>query len=203
MHKILLLILFGTVFQSISSEEINSENLFNFLNEKQFLEAKFTQTTYLNSRDRIIKGTIKATRGGLFKLDYLEPIQETISADKRFLYKLDIELEQLDIVPREEYFKDTPINIFITKTGDIDKLYLIDSCTNDNKLTICALSPKDKDSFVEKLFLKFLKTDLKSLSYLDSFGQLVELEFEGISWKPFPVSQLLIEVPEGIDVVYH
>ena len=136
MHKILLLILFGTVFQSISSEEINCENLFNFLNEKQFLEAKFTQTTYLNSRDRIIKGTIKATRGGLFKLDYLEPIQETISADKRFLYKLDIELEQLDIVPREEYFKDTPINIFITKTGDIDKLYLIDSCTNDNKLTI-------------------------------------------------------------------
>ena len=106
-------------------------------------------------------------------------------------------------MPREEYFKDTPINIFITKTGDIDKLYLIESCTNDYKLTICALSTKDKDSFVEKLFLKFLKTDLKSLSYLDSFGQLVELEFEEISWKPFPISQLLIEVPEGIDVVYH
>ena len=47
-------------------------------------------------------------------------------------------------------------------------------------------------------------TDILSghwIYFLFFFG--ISWIFEEISWKPFPVSQLLIEVPEGIDVVYH
>ena len=53
------------------------------------------------------------------------------------------------------------------------------------------------------LFLEFLKNDLISLRYQDSFGQTVKLKFEDLSWKPFSESELLISIPEGIDVVYH
>ena len=130
-------------------------------------------------------------------------MKEIISADDNFLYKLDIELEQLDIVPREEYFKDTPINIFITELEELDDTYLVESCIKENNSVICAITTKDLDSFVDKLFLKFTASELTELSYLDSFGQSVTLEFDEISWKKFDEAKLLIETPEGIDVVYH
>ena len=121
----------------------------------------------------------------------------------KFLYKLDIELEQLDIVPRDEYFKDTPINIFITELEDLNDTYLVESCICKNNSIICTITTKDLDSFVDKLFLKFTANELTELSYLDSFGQSVTLEFDEISWKKFDEAKLLIETPEGIDVVYH
>ena len=130
-------------------------------------------------------------------------MKEIISADDNFLYKLDIELEQLDIIPREEYFKDTPINIFITELEDLNDTYLVESCINKNNSIICTITTKDLDSFVDKLFLKFTANELTELSYLDSFGQSVTLEFDEISWKKFDEAKLLIETPEGIDVVYH
>ena len=146
---------------------------------------------------------MNATRSGNFKIEYFEPMKEIISADDNFLYKLDIELEQLDIVPREDYFKDTPINIFITELEDLNDTYLVESCINENNSVICTITTKDLDSFVDKLFLKFTANELTELSYLDSFGQSVTLEFDEISWKKFDEAKLFIEPPEGIDVVYH
>ena len=76
-------------------------------------------------------------------------------------------------------------------------------CINENNSVICTITTKDLDSFVDKLFLKFTANELTELSYLDSFGQSVTLEFDEISWKKFDEAKLLIETPEGIDVVYH
>ena len=183
--------------------DIKTDNLFQFFADKYFLETSFTQTTSIDFKDRQIRGKLNATRSGNFKIEYFEPMKEIISADDKFLYKLDIELEQLDIVPRDEYFKDTPINIFITELEDLNDTYLVQSCAKDNNSVICTITTKDLDSFVDRLFLKFTANELTELSYLDSFGQSVTLEFDEISWKKFDEAKLLIETPEGIDVVYH
>ena len=188
---------------SLLASDIKADNLFQFFADKYFLETSFTQTTSKDFKDRQIRGKLNATRSGNFKIEYFEPMKEIISADDTFLYKLDIELEQLDIVPREEYFKDTPINIFITELEDLNDTYLVESCINENNSVICTITTKDLDSFVDKLFLKFTANELTELSYLDSFGQSVTLEFDEISWKKFDKAKLLIETPEGIDVVYH
>jgi len=199
LNSFLSIIISGSLFAS----DIKVENLFQFFADKNFLETSFTQTTSVDFKDRQIRGKLNATRSGNFKIEYFEPMKEIISADHNFLYKLDIELEQLDIVPREKYFKDTPINIFITELGDLDSTYLVESCINENNSVICTITPKDLDSFVDKLFLKFTSNELAELSYLDSFGQSVTLEFDEISWKKFDEAKLFIETPEGIDVVYH
>ena len=199
LNSFLSVIISGSLFAS----DIKAENLFQFFADKNFLETSFTQTTSVDFKDRQIRGKLNATRSGNFKIEYFEPMKEIISADHNFLYKLDIELEQLDIVPREKYFKDTPINIFITELGDLDDTYLVESCINENNSVICTITPKDLDSFVDKLFLKFTANELAELSYLDSFGQSVTLEFDEISWKKFDEAKLFIETPEGIDVVYH
>ena len=188
---------------SLFASDIKTDNLFQFFADKYFLEASFTQTTSVDFKDCQIQGKLNATRSGNFKIEYFEPMKEIISADDKFLYKLDIELEQLDIVPRDEYFKDTPINIFITELEDLNDTYLVESCINENNSVICTITTKDLDSFVDKLFLKFTANELTELSYLDSFGQSVTLEFDEISWKKFDEARLFIEPPEGIDVVYH
>ena len=201
--KILNSFLSVIISGSLLASDIKADNLFQFFADKYFIETSFTQTTSKDFKDRQIRGKLNATRSGNFKIEYFEPMKEIISADDTFLYKLDIELEQLDIVPREEYFKDTPINIFITELEDLNDTYLVESCINENNSIICTITTKDLDSFVDKLFLKFTANELTELSYLDSFGQSVTLEFDEISWKKFDKAKLLIETPEGIDVVYH
>ena len=180
----------------VSNETISKENLFDFLHSKQYLKTNFIQTTLVDLNERVVSGSIQASRSGNFKIEYLDPIQETISADKEFLYKL-------DIVPREEYFKNTPISILISNIENLKKLYSINSCVEENLITVCSLSTKDENSFVEKIFLQFEGTELDSLTYLDSFGQSVNFDFDDISWEPFNEDQLYISIPEGIDVVYH
>ena len=92
--------LFALSLNLFSSEQITKENLFEYLNEKQFLNTKFIQITSKNLKERVARGSLMATRTGKFKIEYLDPIREVISADKSFLYKLDLELDQMDVVPR-------------------------------------------------------------------------------------------------------
>ena len=68
---------------------------------------------------------------------------------------------------------------------------------------MCSISTRDENSFVEKIFLQFKGTELDSMTYLDSFGQSVNFDFDDISWEPFSENHLNISIPEGIDVVYH
>ena len=82
-------------------------------------------------------------------------------------------------------------------------MYSINSCIEENLITVCSLSTKDENSFVEKISLQFVGIELDSLTYLDSFGQSVNFDFDNISWEPFSENQLYISIPEGIDVVYH
>ena len=203
MNKILIIIIFGVFYGPISAEFINKDNLFEFLNSKQYITAQFTQITSLASKERKIQGKLMANRSGQFKIEYFEPIRETISADGNFLYKLDIELEQLDIVPQEDYFEGTPINLFTSSLEDLDKSYSVTSCTKLNDIITCIIKPKTEESFLEKLSISFKRNELLYIQYSDSFEQTVRLNFEKLLWSEFDESDLVLSVPEGIDVVYH
>ena len=203
MNKILIIIIFGVFYGPISAEFINKDNLFEFLNSKQYITAQFTQITSLASKERKIQGKLMANRSGQFKIEYFEPIRETISADGNFLYKLDIELEQLDIVPQEDYFEGTPINLFTFSLEDLDKSYSVTSCTKLNDIITCIIKPKTEESFLEKLSISFKRNELLYIQYSDSFEQTVRLNFEKLLWSEFDESDLVLSIPEGIDVVYH
>ena len=140
---------------------------------------------------------------GKFKIEYFEPIQEVISADGTFMYKLDLELEQLDVVPQEDVFEGTPISLFTSTIQDLNDLYTVKPCIELEDILMCEILPKSEDSFLEKLYINFKDSSLHSLKYLDSFDQTVQLNFDRVTWLPFEDSELIISVPEGIDVVYH
>ena len=203
MQKLSILFFLSTMCCFNYSADINEDNLFEFLSSKQYITAQFIQTTEIDFKKRTVGGEIKANRSGQFKIEYKEPINEMISTDGEYLYKLDLELDQLDILPREDYFTNTPISIFISEIDDLKELYLVDYCEVKNNQTSCLITPKSKESFMEKLFINFIKNNLVSLRYIDSFNQDVKLQLNNISWSSFEESDLEISIPEGIDVVYH
>ena len=203
MQKLSILFFLSTMCCFNYSADINKDNLFEFLNSKQYITAQFIQTTETDFKKRTVGGEIKANRSGQFKIEYKEPINEMISTDGEYLYKLDLELDQLDILPREDYFTNTPISIFISEIDDLKELYLVDYCEVKNNQTSCLITPKSNESFMEKLFINFIENNLVSLRYLDSFNQDVRLKLNNISWSSFEESDLKISIPEGIDVVYH
>lgn len=203
MKKLTSILLLLTVNVCLYSEEINHINLLEFLNSKQFFSSNFSQLTIQNFKEREVQGRIKANRMGKFKIEYYEPIQEVISADGTFLYKLDLELEQLDVVPQEDVFAGTPISLFTSSIKDLNDLYTVKPCVELVDILMCEILPKSEESFLEKLYINFKDSTLHSLKYFDSFDQIVELNFDRVIWLPFDESELLISVPEGIDVVYH
>lgn len=200
--KILIILVYVLPLLSYGSE-VTQENLFEYLNSKKFISANFIQTTEIETKIRSVQGSIKANRSGKFKIQYLEPILETISSDGKFLYKLDLELDQFDVVPQEDYFSNTPISIFISDIKDLKTLFHINGCKKKEKQTVCIIVPKSEDSFLEELALSFKKDNLASIRYSDSFGQTVTLKLNKIDWMPFDESELTLSIPEGIDVVYH
>ena len=195
--------LLGTLSLNVPSYELNQDNLFDYLDSKKYLAANFIQITEIDSKERIITGSIKANRSGKFKIEYQEPLKEIISSDGKYLYRLDSELEQLDIIPQEDDFLNTPISILTLEMGDLKKLFLIDSCQTQQEETICTILPRAEDSFLEKLFLIFEQNSLTSIKYMDSFDQIVNLKLNDINWFPFDDSEITLSIPEGIDVVYH
>ena len=195
--------LLGTLSLNVPSYELNQDNLFDYLDSKKYLAANFIQITEIDSKERIITGSIKANRSGMFKIEYQEPLKEIISSDGKYLYRLDSELEQLDIIPQEDDFLNTPISILTLEMRDLKKLFLIDSCQTQQEETICTILPRGEDSFLEKLFLIFEQNSLTSIRYMDSFDQTVNLKLNDINWFPFDDSEITLSIPEGIDVVYH
>ena len=109
----------------------------------------------------------------------------------------------MDVLPQEDYFKNTPISIFTSDVSSLSSLYQTSYCDKAENTTICEITPKSNDAFLEKLFLNFRNFELEELSYTDSFGQTVSLSFYNLSWLSFPNEDLEISIPKEIDIVYH
>ena len=104
---------------------------------------------------------------------------------------------------KEDYFEGTPINLFTSSLEDLDKSYSVTSCKDLDDILTCMIKPRTEESFLEKLSISFLKDELLYIQYSDSFEQTVRLNFEKPLWTKFDESDLVLSVPEGIDVVYH
>jgi outer membrane lipoprotein-sorting protein len=52
-------------------------------------------------------------------------MQEVIGSDGKSIFRLDYELEQMDVLPQEDYFKNTPISIFTSDVSSLSSLYQI------------------------------------------------------------------------------
>ena len=73
-----LFMLLGTLSLNVPSYELNQDNLFDYLDSKKYLAANFIQITEIDSKERIITGSIKDNNTEKFKSEYQEPLKEII-----------------------------------------------------------------------------------------------------------------------------
>ena len=200
----LIAIFFAFLFlNSVSAGDINESNFLEFLSKKNFITAEFIQTTFNDGQERRIKGEIKANRRGMFKVVYQEPLNEIISSNGRQLFRLDIEIEQLDISEIDATFSESPIGIFSSNREELEDIFSVKECLNDQEVVTCVLEPKTEGSFLKLASIELNNNELSSLVYFDTFEQKVILDFSFVSWDKILDNAFILEIPEGIDVVNH
>ena len=188
---------------SVSAGDINESNFLEFLSKKNFITAEFVQTTFNDGQERKIKGEIKANRRGMFKVVYQEPLNEIISSNGRQLFRLDREIEQLDISEIDATFSESPIGIFSSNREELEDIFSVKECLNDQEVVTCVLEPKTEGSFLKLASIELNNNELSSLVYFDTFEQKVILDFSFVSWDKILDNAFILEIPEGIDVVNH
>ena len=188
---------------SVSAGDINESNFLEFLSKKNFITAEFIQTTFNNGQERKIKGEIKANRRGMFKVVYQEPLNEIITSNGRQLFRLDREIEQLDISEIDATFFESPIGIFSSNREELEDIFSVKECLNDQEVVTCVLEPKTEGSFLKLASIELNNKELSSLVYFDTFEQKVILDFSFVSWDKILDNAFILEIPEGIDVVNH
>ena len=190
-------------FNPINADDINASNFLEFLSEKNYFSSDFIQTTFKDDKERKILGDIKANRRGMFKITYQEPLNEIISSNGYQLYRLDLEIEQLDITEIDATFSESPIGIFSSNKEELGDIFTVQECLTDQEIVTCVLEPKSNESFLKRASIELIKDKLSSLIYIDSFEQEVALDFTLVSWGKISDKAFVIEIPEGIDVVNH
>ena len=203
MEKLIASFLTLLFLNSVSAGDINESNFLEFLSKKNFITAEFIQTTFNNGQERKIKGEIKANRRGMFKVVYQEPLNEIISSNGRQLFRLDREIEQLDISEIDATFSESPIGIFSSNREELEDIFSVKECLNDQEVVTCVLEPKTEGSFLKLASIELNNNELSSLVYFDTFEQKVILDFSFVSWDKILDNAFILEIPEGIDVVNH
>jgi len=139
----------------------------------------------------------------MFKVVYQEPLNEIISSNGRQLFRLDREIEQLDISEIDATFSESPIGIFSSNREELEDIFSVKECLNDQEVVTCVLEPKAEGSFLKLASIELNNNELSSLVYFDTFEQKVILDFSFVSWDEILDSAFILEIPEGIDVVNH
>jgi len=203
MKKIIFWLVGLLFLNNVSADNINESNFLEFLSNKKFISAEFLQTTFKDGQVRKIKGEIKANRRGMFKVVYQEPLNEIISSNGNQIYRLDKEIEQLDISEIDTTLSESPIGIFSTSKEELEDLFAVTNCLIDEELVTCFLEPKLEGSFLKNVSIQLANDELTSLAYIDTFDQKVTLDFVDLSWDKILDKEFILEIPEGIDVVNH
>ena len=204
----LLILFISFIGQTIHSESRDLENivedsgyLFSLIKKHKFFSADFEQSTFKDKKERFVDGKIIADRSGLFKISYNEPLNEIIVSDGKDLYRLDSELEQINIQPIDELLNETTIGFFTLSLEDIKELFIIENCQKSKTDYSCLLTSRNEESFIKWITIGIKNSFFYSFKYLDTFDQIVSLKFKNVSLSNISSEEFKLIIPEGTDIV--
>ena len=187
----------------IAEDQVIEKAFMEYLGNQNFFSAFFSQKTYSGDNERVVKGSIKANREGMFKLIYEEPVNETLLSDAINFYRYDPELEQLEIRPIENLIDETPIGLFSAKTSVLLETYNLRGCKKLKNNLRCELVSKLKDNYLQLIEVNIFNNVINFIRYKDSFDQEVLLGFTDVSLKEIDLKEFYINIPDGIDIIKH
>jgi outer membrane lipoprotein carrier protein len=183
------------------------DSLKAFFQNTQSLKAQFHQLV-LDSQGRKVQevdGTVQIQRKtegpGKFRWDYNKPYVQEIVGDGEKVWLFDPELNQVTVRTIGKALGSSPAAL-LAGSKELEKEFILKDESRQDGMEWVQVTPKNKESGFETIFLGFKADSLQKMELLDSFGHKTVIEFSKIERNPKLAAQVFqFIVPTGADVV--
>ena len=165
------------------------------------LQANFRQITLTGAGAQALEssGTLYLLRPNRFRWEYRRPSEQLVVADGKRIYVYDKELEQVTHRSQKKILDGTPAQLLASREPP-EQYFRIKNLDRGDHRTWAELTPKTKDTDVEKLQIGFVDGELDTLVMEDRFGQLTRFIFTDIDRNPkLQYSMFRFKRPTGAD----
>lgn len=167
------------------------------------MRAQFHQTV-LDAQNRKVQevtGSMQLLRPGKFRWDYNKPYVQLVIGDGRKVWLYDPELDQVTVRSLDKMIGSSPAAL-LAGNKDIEKTFDIRADVRQGSMDWVEVTPKDKESGFERMYLGFNGENLQEMELHDSFGQTTVIEFSHLERNPKLNPQVFkFTPPKGADVV--
>lgn len=193
-----LLLLLPSLAQADAVQRLNS-----FFQSTASMRAQFRQTV-LDQQSRKVQevtGTMQLLRPGRFRWDYNKPYVQLVIGDGQKVWLYDPELNQVTVRSLDKVLGSSPAAL-LAGNKDIEKTFDLKADVRQDQLDWVEVTPKDKESGFERMFLGFKGENLQEMELHDNFGQTTVIEFSKLERNPKLNAQAFkFSPPKGADVV--
>ncbi len=180
-----------------------SARLTAFFQNTASMRAEFHQTV-LDAQHRKIQevtGSMQLLRPGKFRWDYNKPYVQLVIGDGQKVWLFDPELNQVTVRSLDKMIGSSPAAL-LAGNRDIEKTFDVKMDVRQDQLDWVEVTPKDKDSGFERMYLGFKAENLQEMELHDNFGQTTVIEFSHLERNPKLNAQTFkFSPPKGADVV--
>ncbi len=159
-------------------------------------------------RVKTSRGNLAYQRPDQFRLDYVSPDEQTLLADGRQFWHLDVDLRQVSVRSQKAVLAQAPAALILT-ASDVRALqaaFELRNLPDADGLSWVEVTPKVIDGTLRQLRVGLRGTGKQAqvavLEFSDGFGQTSRLELSGFASNPtLPASTFVFKPPTGYQVL--
>ncbi len=159
-------------------------------------------------RVKTSRGNLAYQRPDQFRLDYVSPDEQTLLADGRQFWHLDVDLRQVSVRSQKAVLAQAPAALILT-ASDVRALqaaFELRNLPDADGLSWVEVTPKVSDGTLRQLRVGLRGTGKQAqvavLEFSDGFGQTSRLELSGFASNPtLPASTFVLKPPAGYQVL--
>ena len=197
------MILASLMFVSVLAHADAVQRMTSFFQSTNSMRAQFTQTVLdqQNRKVQEVTGSMQLLRPGKFRWDYNKPYVQLVIGDGQKVWLYDPELNQVTVRSLDKMIGSSPAAL-LAGNKDIEKTFDIKPDARQGELDWVEVTPKDKESGFERMYLGFRGENLQEMELHDNFGQTTVIEFSKLERNPkLNATAFKFAPPRGADVV--
>ncbi|CAG0995831.1 Outer-membrane lipoprotein carrier protein [Methylophilaceae bacterium] len=179
------------------------DSLKAFFDKTRTMKAHFEQVVVDSQGKKVqeVTGTMQLLRPGKFRWDYNKPYVQEIVGDGERIWLHDPDLNQVTVRTLDKAIGASPAAL-LAGSGEIEKNFDLKDQPRNDKLQWVQVTPKDKDSGFDRVFLGFNKADLQKMELHDSYGHVTTIAFSKLERNPkLDAATFMFKPPAGADIV--
>ncbi len=191
---------------SLIADEITDpmEQLQAYLQHLDSYEANFQQHIVSSSKQLIdsTSGRLLIKRPHRFRWEVISPYEQTIIADGKNIWSIDVDLEQVTVTDMESNLVNSPIMLLSSKDAKPGDYFSVEKLKSDTAMQMFLLQPLDSSANFEQVRLGFEDAILQLIELYDSLGQITIIRMTNIRNNPVMGNEAFIyqEMPD-FDVI--